>query len=158
MWILKNSKELTEYIQPNSISSCKSIKTVDFSTLYTTIPHSNLKDRLRELVQLCFMKKRMAKSRYKYLVLILYKKKQNLQKSSLKPISSTCSSFWSTIYLLCLVGVVFNRPMGTNCNPLLADLFFYSYEADYIQRLLKKNEKKLAQSFNYIYIAEKLLS
>ena len=24
-------------------------------------------------------------------------------------------------------------PMGTNCAPLLADLFLYSYEADFIQ-------------------------
>jgi hypothetical protein len=35
-------------------------------------------------------------------------------------------------------------PMGTNCPPLLTDLFLYSYEADFIQGLLKKNEKKLA--------------
>jgi hypothetical protein len=35
-------------------------------------------------------------------------------------------------------------PMGTNYAPLLADLFLYSYEADFIQGLLKKNEKKLA--------------
>jgi hypothetical protein len=32
-------------------------------------------------------------------------------------------------------------PLGTNCAPLLADLFLYSYEADFIQGLLKKNEK-----------------
>ena len=35
-------------------------------------------------------------------------------------------------------------PMGTNCAPLLTDLFLYSYEADFIQALLKKNENKLA--------------
>jgi hypothetical protein len=35
-------------------------------------------------------------------------------------------------------------PMGTNCAPLLVDLLLYSYEADFIQGLLKKNEKKLA--------------
>ena len=38
--------------------------------------------------------------------------------------------------------------MGTNCA-LLADLFLYSYEANFIQELLKKNEKKLARSFNF---------
>ena len=27
-------------------------------------------------------------------------------------------------------------PMGTNCAPLLADIFLYSYEADFIQSLL----------------------
>jgi hypothetical protein len=40
-------------------------------------------------------------------------------------------------------------PMGTICAPLLADLFLYSYEADFIQGLLKKKEKKLARSFNF---------
>ena len=40
-------------------------------------------------------------------------------------------------------------PVGTNCAPLLADLFLYSYEADVIQGLLKKNKKKLARSFNF---------
>jgi hypothetical protein len=34
-------------------------------------------------------------------------------------------------------------PMGTNCVPLLTDLFLYSYEADFTQGLLKKTEKKL---------------
>ena len=42
-------------------------------------------------------------------------------------------------------------PMGTNCAPLLADLFLYSYEAEFIQGLLKKNEKKLARSFNFTF-------
>ena len=52
--------------------------------------------------------------------------------------------------------VFFNRqsalPIGTNCA-LLADLFLflYSYEADFIQGLLKKNEKKLARSFNFTF-------
>jgi hypothetical protein len=34
-------------------------------------------------------------------------------------------------------------PMGTNCVPLLTDLFLYSYEADFTQGLLRKTEKKL---------------
>jgi hypothetical protein len=42
-------------------------------------------------------------------------------------------------------------PMGTNCAPLLTDLFLYSYEAHFIQGLLKKNEKKLARSFNFTF-------
>ena len=42
-------------------------------------------------------------------------------------------------------------PMGTNCSPLLAELDLYSYEADFIQELLKKNEKKLARSFNFTF-------
>jgi hypothetical protein len=39
--------------------------------------------------------------------------------------------------------------MGTNYAPLLIDLFLYSYEADFIQGLRNKNEKKVARSFNF---------
>ena len=42
-------------------------------------------------------------------------------------------------------------PMGTNCAPLLINLFRYLYEADFIQRLLKKNEKKLVRSSNFTF-------
>jgi len=42
-------------------------------------------------------------------------------------------------------------PMGTSCAPLLADLFLYSYEADFRHGLLKKTEKKLARSFNITF-------
>ena len=42
-------------------------------------------------------------------------------------------------------------PMGTNCAPLLADLFLYSYEAEFIQKLLSQKQKVIAQSFNYTY-------
>ena len=34
------------------------------------------------------------------------------------------------------------------CPPFLADLFLHSYEAEFIERLLKNNNKKLAVSFN----------
>ena len=39
-------------------------------------------------------------------------------------------------------------PMGTNCAPLLADLFLFTYESAFLQDLVKKKKKKLAQSFN----------
>ena len=68
MWILKNSRDLLEHIQSRSLSTCNNIKSVDFSTLYTTILHSKLKDRLRKLVQLCFIKYN-GQRRYTYLVL-----------------------------------------------------------------------------------------
>ena len=41
--------------------------------------------------------------------------------------------------------------MGTNCAPLLADIFLYSYEADFIQSLLLTGKKQLASRFNLTY-------
>ena len=41
-------------------------------------------------------------------------------------------------------------PMGTNCSPIIANLFLYKYETDLIKSLLKK-QKKLARSFNFTF-------
>ena len=41
--------------------------------------------------------------------------------------------------------------MGTNCAPLLADLFLYSYEAEFIQTLIKSGKRHLAKSFCFTY-------
>ena len=41
--------------------------------------------------------------------------------------------------------------MGTNCAPLLADIFLYSYEAEFIQSLLSTDRKRLASQFNFTY-------
>jgi hypothetical protein len=63
-------------------------------------------------------------------------------------------------FLIDNIFVIFDRlvfqqtvgiPMGTNCAPLLADLFLYSYEVNFIQGLLKKKEKKLPRSFNFTF-------
>jgi len=58
-------------------------------------------------------------------------------------------------FLIDNICVIFGRhvfqPMDTNCAPLLADLFLNSYKADFIQGLLKKNEKKLTRSFNLTF-------
>ena len=41
--------------------------------------------------------------------------------------------------------------MGENCTPLLADIFLYSYETEFIQSLLSTGKKQLASRFNFTY-------
>jgi hypothetical protein len=48
MWILKNSKDLLDNLKSRCFSQVSSIKTFDFLTLYTTLPHDKLKTRLKE--------------------------------------------------------------------------------------------------------------
>ena len=47
MWIFKNSKDLLDNLQSRSFSQVSSIKTFDFSTLYTTLPHDKSETHLR---------------------------------------------------------------------------------------------------------------
>ena len=42
-------------------------------------------------------------------------------------------------------------PMGTNCAPLLADLFLYSYENEFLDKLIKEGQRKLARKFDPSY-------
>ena len=42
-------------------------------------------------------------------------------------------------------------PMGTNCAPLLADLFLYSYENEFLDKLVKEDKRNLARKFNLSY-------
>ena len=41
--------------------------------------------------------------------------------------------------------------MGMNCAPLLADLFLYSYECEFLDSLVRCGHGKLARSFNLCY-------
>lgn len=43
--------------------------------------------------------------------------------------------------------IIFGIPMGSECVPILADLFHYSYEEVFI----RLNEKKLAPSFDFTF-------
>ena len=42
-------------------------------------------------------------------------------------------------------------PIETNCAPLLADLFLYSYENEFSDKLIMKGKRKLARKFSLSY-------
>ena len=128
MWILKNSKDLLDNLKSRSFSQVSSIKTFDFSTLYTTLPHDKLKTRLKETIHKAFSHRN-----YGSKCVALGNK------------WSVCWSFSSITYLSPLEGRCFSRSLAYqwvwNCAPLLADLFLYSYESEFHQKLVK--DKKI---------------
>ena len=50
----------------------------------------------------------------------------------------------------CLFRQVIGIPIGTNCTPLLADLFIYSYKIEFLDNMIS-GYRKLARSFNLCY-------
>ena len=159
MWILKNSKELLEHLNSRSLAHINSIKTYDFSTLYTTIPHTKLKSRLKNLINQCFFYKN-GNRRYKYLVFGRESSYFVVQHTDSKSKYTEDDIINMLDFLIDNIFVIFGEqifqqtigiPMGTNCAPLLADLFLYSYEAEFIQSLLRSDKKTIAKSFNFTY-------
>ena len=43
---------------------------------------------------------------------------------------------------------VIGIPMGTNCAPLIADLFLYSHENKFLDNMVRTGHRRLARSFN----------
>ena len=46
---------------------------------------------------------------------------------------------------------VIGIPMETNCAPLLADLFLYSYENEFLDNMIRSGHRRLASSLNLCY-------
>ena len=42
-------------------------------------------------------------------------------------------------------------PVGTNCAPLLADLFLYSYENEFLDNMIRSGHRRLAIQGDLIY-------
>ena len=159
MWILKNSKELLEHLQSPNFNHITSIQSFDYSTVYTTILHQKLKSRLATIIRNSFIHKN-GNIRYKFLVLGREWPYFVKQHSDSKNKYTEDDIINMLEFLVDNILVVFGRkvfqqivgiPMGTNCAPLLADIFLYSYEAEFIQFLLSTGKKKIAPQFNFTY-------
>jgi hypothetical protein len=50
-----------------------------------------------------------------------------------------------------LLQQVVGIPMGTNCAPILADLLLYSYESEFLQKLVRDKKIRGARAFNLTY-------
>ena len=160
MRILKNSKDLLNNLQHPLLRNVSSIKTFDFSTLYTTIPHSKLKERLRSLIMRAVFNKK-GQRRYKYMVVNNYFGAYFVNNTTKAKMKYTEDEIVRMIEFLVdnifveFGGKIFQQtvgiPMGTNCAPLLADLFLCSYEAEFIEGLIRTGNKNLAKSFNFTF-------
>ena len=64
--------------------------------------------------------------------------------------------FWWIMYMLGLVDSISDKwlafPWEKNCAQLLADLFLYSYENEFLDKLVKESKRALARKLSYRYI------
>ena len=121
--------------------------------------HQKLKSRLATIIRNSFLHKN-GNRRYKYLVLgregpyFVKEHSDSKNKFTEEDIIKMLEILVDNIFVV-FAGKVFQQiigiPMGTNCVPLLADIFLYSYEAEFIQSLLSAGKKRLASQFNFTY-------
>ena len=116
--------------------------TYDFSILYTTLPHNLIKEKLLDLIERTFYKKEgklylacndkkaFFTSAYHYRGYHLWSC-QNVCDALSFLLDNIYIRFGTKLYRQ-IVGI----PMGTNCAPLVADLFLFCYERDFIKIFL----------------------
>ena len=156
---LRNSTNLLSSLSHLGVHRATSIQTFDFSTLYTSIPHDLLKSRMNNIINNAFKHKNGA-TRYTHIKVgrnKSYFTSDPLNGDSKYTANGICKMIEFLVDNICVRfgGQLFRQmvgiPMGTNCAPLLADLFLYSYENEFLDKLIKEGKRKLARKFNLSY-------
>ena len=160
MWILKNSTSLLSLLDQLDVRTATSVQKFDFSTLYTSIPHDLLKSRISNLVHNAFRKKD-GSVRYTHIKVTRAKGYFTHDINGGGDNMYTAGNICKMIEFLIdnifvqfggrLFRQVIGIPMGTDCAPLLADLFLYSYENEFLDNMIRSGHRRLATSFNLFY-------
>ena len=128
------------------------MSTYDFSTLYTTPPHNLIKDKLIDLIEHVFNREQslyiacndtnafFANEDHKRYTLWTC---QKVIEALTYLLDNIYIRFGTKIYRQ-VVGI----PMGTNCAPLVADLFLFCYERDFMPSLSENTQAEVIEAFN----------
>ena len=149
-WSIKNSGEVLNKLKSRGFRATN-LSTYDFSTLYTTLPHNLIKEKFINLIEWTFKREgslyiacneRQAfftsedTKRYKLWSC------QNVCEALIYLLDNIYIRFGTTLYRQ-IVGI----PMGTNCAPLVADLFLFCYERDFMTSLSDVKQAEILEAF-----------
>ena len=153
-FIVDNNAEVIKFLEnSNKLKhKHKSMATYDFKTLYTSIPHNLLKDKMKSFVEQLFIRKKK-----KFIVptntggYFSDKKGKGFDCKQLMDcinfiIDNSFVVFGNKIYRQ-IIGI----PMGTNCAPYLANNFLHMYEIEFINNLNADNKFKVATLLNNMF-------
>ena len=150
-WSIKNSSDVLNKLQNNRFLA-STISTYDFSTLYTTLPHQLIKEKLSKLIAKTFAREKRTflacNAKHAYFT------DDPVNNYTLWTCSEVCESL---AFLLDNIFVrygnelyhkVIGIPMGSNCAPLVADLFLYCFERDFMLSLKPDSQAEVINAFN----------
>ena len=129
-----------------------SLSTYVFFTLYTTLPHNLIKDKLIDLIERTFQREGfltlhvMTEMRF-----LLQKKTKKYHAWSCQNVCDALTFLLDNIFIRFgtkLYRQVIGIPMGTNCAPLIADLFLFCYERYLMMSLSDDKQAVVIDAFN----------
>ena len=149
-WSIKNSGEVLNKLKSRGFRAT-SLSTYNFSTLYTTLPHNLIKEKLINLIEWTF--KREGSPYIACNERQAFFTSEDTKRYKLWSCQNVCEAL---IYLLDNIYIRFGTklyrqivgiPMGTNCAPLVADLFLFCYERDFMTSLSDVKQAEIIEAF-----------
>ena len=149
-WSIKNSGEVLNKLKSRGFCPT-SLSTYDFPTLYTILPHNLIKKKLINLIVWTFKREGspyIACNERQAFFTSRDTKRYKLW--SCQNVCQTLMYLLDNIYIR--VGTMLYRqtvgiPMGTNCAPLVADLFLFCYERDFMTSLSDVKQAEIIEAF-----------
>ena len=149
-WSIKNSGEVLNKLKSRGLRAT-SLSFYDFSTLYTTLPINLIKEKLINLIEWTFEREGSpyiaCNERQAFFT------SEDTKRYKLWSCQNVCEAL---IYLLDNIYIRFGTklcrqivgiPMGTNCAPLVADLFLFCYERDFMTSLSDVKQAEIIEAF-----------
>ena len=153
--IYKNSGEVLSKLKSRGFRAT-SLSTYDFSTFYTTLPYYLIQEKLLDLIEQAF---KMFYENESTLYLACNDKKacfastvhRGYKHWSCQNVCDALSYLLDNIYIIFgnkLYGHIVGIPMGTNCAPLVTDLFLFCYERGFMTFLSDDDQTDIIEAFN----------
>ena len=150
-WSIKYSCEVLNKLKSRGYRA-SSLSTYDFSTLYTTLPHNLIKDKLVDIIERTFQREgslNIACNDKNAFFTSDAVRNYNLW--SCQKVREALTFLFNNIYIRFgskLYRQIVVIPMGTNCAHLVADLFLFCYERDFMLSLSEDNKSGVIEAFN----------
>ena len=150
-WSIKNSNDVLNKFKSKNFQASK-LSTYDFSTLYTTLPHHLIKDKLIDLINRTFIRENTqylsCNEECAFFTSDVYNNHnlwscQKVCDALVYPLDNIFIRFGNKLYRQ-TIGI----PMGTNCAPLVADVFLFCYERNFMKSLSGENQADIIEAFN----------
>ena len=128
------------------------MSTYDFSTIYTTLPHNLIKDKLIDLTERTSQRKgHLCNDRNDRNACFTLEKPKKYHAWSCQNVCEVLTFLLDNIFIRFgtqryrqVVGI----PMGTNCAPLVADLFLFCYERGFMMSLSDDKQDDVNDALN----------
>ena len=154
MWIVNNSIDVLKKISKfNRRGRMRNIRTYDFSTLYTSIPHKSLKAQMEWVISQCFNN-----STRKFICIGKNSARWSTRRGKVSWTQNELTNHvkWliNNIYVTCgdsLFRQKIGIPMGTDCAPFLANLYLYSFEYQWLLKKCEKKEFDILRKFKFCF-------